>query len=1190
MRIALFNVNGLSGKINMCKEFFKNEVLDVFLLVETKLSLSSDHYGSSFLNIRKSNPLANNRGFGTIGGIMGWASERLDGLIQVIYSDDDNNGAIFTIADTIVVGVGYFPPEESNQGMSTKMLSFFEKACELAGDRPLLLLGDFNARMGSITGDHMVNGRGRRLSRWLRDGRHGLSIEQPISGRYTCFIHWGGGFGVTELVLSRNIQTVGYRVIENMSLGGSDHRPLVFDIGYQAPAPKRFSRWDIRKLANDDYQKLYRERLANNVLNMHDELADVNCIETIWLSIKSAIENAAELSCGIFEFNRDSTDNTFWTPDLVALMKEVQEEENAWLETIRRHPRMVNMSNIRQELTTKNRQLREALASRRRQLFLEESSQFSNPQLNSAFLRRVKGKKQRLLRSSCSLSKDKIEEYAQHFGSTFGTAPTPFVQEVTSTDDMFAEFVEFDIVEVERILSWSKMGKSSGLDGLFGEFLKYGSCILAPVMTILFNKVIHHATIPQDWKLAKIVPVFKNKGSPADIVNYRPIALTCIVRRLFERLLQKRLHPFSHQLSNFQGGFRNSRSTSHQVSHLLEIIAHHPDSHHVFIDIKTAYDTVNRPRLWHRLSQVYRIPSYLIMTLQALFDDNQSCVAVLGALSSPIINKRGLLQGSALSPTLFNFYIDELLKKLDGLDPELKIRTHGILTNHLHFADDGNIHAKSLNKLKHLLKIVEEWSIEADSILSTTKTEYLGPSRLLGHEHIILYGENIKKTNTFEYLGIPVNQFGVDWKKNLAKRGTKARGVVKLLASVGMNPTGWPLHASITAYMSFVRPVLEFGLNLCVLTPSEISPYQQVQNLALRRIFGAPFNCSVQALHKLANLELMSHRNLILNANYVGAIHNSICYHHPIVPLYRAVLERCNHITSPLKKSIRNNSILPACARIPLLLHPLSQDHESIGPIQAPLVAQKKKKLKLAHLKSLSKGVAKEIVIHQEFKLYDIFTPTATTQKNRITITRWLLGLVAQHQRCLFCVNGDLSRQHAIDCTNVDQPLLINYPLEYDEHSNSNIIDRLLSRYRSGPPDDMFYERIASAIEMIFILCRGMEQKENGFWVDKELLLETAGATRSSGADDTNSRFSPTPYPEPRPLSYFPIRENSDPLRHLSRRISRARRRALGQGNTIQSHFTRQPTTRVSAHPPFEAPDDPPDDDFAGFFRVFYTG
>ena len=82
--------------------------------------------------------------------------------------------------------------------------------------------------------------------------------------------------------------------------------------------------------------------------------------------------------------------------------------------------------------------------------------------------------------------------------------------------------------------------KCSGPDGIHGKILKNSSSSLAYPLSQLFNTSFRTGIIPDEWKLANIVPVHK-KGDKTDIENYRPISLTCLVMKIFEKCIRAKL-------------------------------------------------------------------------------------------------------------------------------------------------------------------------------------------------------------------------------------------------------------------------------------------------------------------------------------------------------------------------------------------------------------------------------------------------------------------------------------------------------------------------------------------------------------------------------------------------------------------------------------------------------------------------
>ena len=66
---------------------------------------------------------------------------------------------------------------------------------------------------------------------------------------------------------------------------------------------------------------------------------------------------------------------------------------------------------------------------------------------------------------------------------------------------------------------------------------------IAPSLTDLFNASIKAKIFPDDFKIARVTPIFKN-GETNNLGNYRPISILDSIASVFEKLLHKQLHDF----------------------------------------------------------------------------------------------------------------------------------------------------------------------------------------------------------------------------------------------------------------------------------------------------------------------------------------------------------------------------------------------------------------------------------------------------------------------------------------------------------------------------------------------------------------------------------------------------------------------------------------------------------------------
>ena len=125
----------------------------------------------------------------------------------------------------------------------------------------------------------------------------------------------------------------------------------------------------------------------------------------------------------------------------------------------------------------------------------------------------------------------------------------------------------------------------------------------------MFNNVMTGAQIPSDWKIGDIVLILK-KPPRTDINNYRPITLISCVSKLLTKILAKRVSTAVEKediIGPEQSGFRPNRSCSDNIFILNSILEFNKSkkllSYLLFIDLKEAYDRVDRGILLAKLTQ-----------------------------------------------------------------------------------------------------------------------------------------------------------------------------------------------------------------------------------------------------------------------------------------------------------------------------------------------------------------------------------------------------------------------------------------------------------------------------------------------------------------------------------------------------------------------------------------------------------
>ena len=83
--------------------------------------------------------------------------------------------------------------------------------------------------------------------------------------------------------------------------------------------------------------------------------------------------------------------------------------------------------------------------------------------------------------------------------------------------------------------------KATGLDKISSKVLKIAAPVISDAMTYIFNQAVTLCTFPNGWKIARVIPLFKNgqRNLPG---NYRPISILPALSKVMERILYTQLY------------------------------------------------------------------------------------------------------------------------------------------------------------------------------------------------------------------------------------------------------------------------------------------------------------------------------------------------------------------------------------------------------------------------------------------------------------------------------------------------------------------------------------------------------------------------------------------------------------------------------------------------------------------------
>jgi exonuclease III len=362
-------------------------------------------------------------------------------------------------------------------------------------------------------------------------------------------------------------------------------------------------------------------------------------------------------------------------------------------------------------------------------------------------------------------------------------------QEVEQTEDKF-QLCMISEEQIFEILCKLPTKKSFGWDGISTEVLKKISLYIVMPLTYLVNCSFREGAFPDLMKISEIKPLYK-KGSEVDASNYRPIALTSSIAKVFEKAFLIQLEKY-YEENNFmpeqQHGFRKNRSTVtalfDMVTTVYESMNQREKINVVLYDFTNAFGSLVPDKLLCKL-KMYGVSGKALEWVKSFLVDRKQLVKLRvlnDNLEEEVIksklreSNRGVPQGTSLGPFTYSAY---------SIDLPLIV----VIATLVIFADDSTmivkgktaseVNEKTVVANSDMVKYSADNYLTLNSKKTVVMTMHTAQTKTVVQPKVVINDSDLAVVNSSRLLGVTITDT-MNWNKQCSEIVSKLRSVTYL--------------------------------------------------------------------------------------------------------------------------------------------------------------------------------------------------------------------------------------------------------------------------------------------------------------------------------------------------------------------------------------------------------------------------
>jgi hypothetical protein len=799
---------------------------------------------------------------------------------------------ILTKTEALYVAVVYCSPNNTDD-LQNILQNIETNQLELGKVGKVLVMGDFNGRMGNLTGDDLTNDRGKMIKKQSK--KSGLQIiksQQKV--KYT-FYHRYKGQSVIDLVMldEGKGHSVSHYQVHGTSPSvisfGSDHRLLTLHWNIWDTELAKQANWSQSSLTKVDWtektkldyeqgaEKLFCDWKSSHLSTPKNESEATKMAQDLAKRLKSAMLPFQTHRKGKIG-NAQNHNRATHDPDLFKL----EEKRNQILSEIKEKQSEQTRSEITRKISEIQRQIvqkaQKKEMNRQKKLWETIINKKTSGQTSDYWqmIKRLRNGSQARFTSMIRSGQGHIvgniaiaNEFAKSYKSVYNGVDLDATtyrnlnseHELSSTttssrtkiSDTFKTASRnlhdlsgedqldspIDREELDTAVKAMKKGKAVGEDSVPIESILYGGERVRVAVLEVFRALWSTGSTPVLMQKGQVVPVFKG-GDSSDTRNFRPITLLNCIFKLYEKVLERRLRAVVQSkggIPDIQKGALPNTGTNEALFSLLSVIDENQSvpATLALLDLSKAYDRVWRKGLWAKL-WTFGIKGRLLRAVMSTYSHPTLEVKMGDTTSDEFIMTDGLRQGSVLSPLLFILLFTDMVKQ--------SVATNGLFVNTENseeeitsqcFVDDTILLA---NSPRDIIKQIDSFNQQAaiwGSILNLHKTKIISNRNL---EPIAQWMEDNRVTKEkgqahAKYLGVWISVRENSCQTHYNYAIAKASSTLLRLRTIGVRVGAVTIEEGLELIRRLVIPQLTYAAE--VLCPSQ-SVIDKVDRFLLKAV------------------------------------------------------------------------------------------------------------------------------------------------------------------------------------------------------------------------------------------------------------------------------------------------------------------------------------------------------------------